>query len=351
MALTRLAKKFAVAGTAGLGLLALILVFANALGSWFYARWDMTAHSTYSLSPSSRQWVRKLQEPVVIKAFFSPDLPPPYTTYARYTKDILTEYRSASHGKIRFEFVPAKDPQEFAARASEAGMLPVQFTKMASDQLQVQQGFMGLSIFYRDRSETVPVIDSVEGLEYTLTSRIVKMTRENKKVIAFTTGHGEPTWKMRRTKLFQDLSALYEIHDVALPLSSTGTIVADALVVFGPSLHMDDKSLGAIDQAVKSGIPTAFLIDETRVLLQQFSVSPLSTGLEDLLQRYGVKLGNRLVLDPQCETVAMTQQAGYIALTSNVRYAFIPSVNHFGSTQPLLREIETLSVPFTVRNE
>jgi len=55
---------------------------------------------------------------------------------------------------------------------------------MGSSQFQVRRGFMGLVIFYRDHTDTVPVIKDVESLEYELTSRLTRMTRRHKKVIA-----------------------------------------------------------------------------------------------------------------------------------------------------------------------
>src|SRR5438105_15532817 len=92
----------------GVLLAGVILVLVNVLSSWLYARWDTTHFHAYSLSPSSKKLVRSLDDPVVIKAYFSRDLPSPYNTYGRYVKDVLTEYRAASHGRVLFDCVRTK---------------------------------------------------------------------------------------------------------------------------------------------------------------------------------------------------------------------------------------------------
>src|SRR5687767_5723203 len=90
----------------GVALLGLGLLLLNILAGWVNLRLDLTQTRAYSLSGSSKKLVKNLDDRVVIKAYFTPDLPSPYNAYARYVKDLLTEYRAASGGRVRFEFVP-----------------------------------------------------------------------------------------------------------------------------------------------------------------------------------------------------------------------------------------------------
>src|SRR5690242_15305250 len=89
-------RAWAITSASGLVLTGVIVVLLNILANWFFLRLDLTRHGAYSLSPSSKNLVRKLEDPVVIKAYFSPDLPAPYNAYGRYVKDLLTEYHNAS---------------------------------------------------------------------------------------------------------------------------------------------------------------------------------------------------------------------------------------------------------------
>jgi len=162
---------WAMTSASGVFLAGVIVVLVNVLANWVFFRLDMTQQGAYSLSPSSKRLVRSLEDPVVIKAYFSPDLPPPYNAYERYVRDMLTEYRAASKGRVRFEFVLTHPSPSFEQAAMEANLAPLQFEQMGSDQLQIRRGFMGLVIQYRNKSETLPVIKRIDGIEYDVTRR------------------------------------------------------------------------------------------------------------------------------------------------------------------------------------
>ena len=274
-------KLLALSSAAGLGLLAVVLILLNVLSNWCSARWDMTSHHTYSLSPASKKLVRHLEDPVIIKAFFSPDLPEPYNAYERYVKDMLTEYHAASSGKVRFEFELTQPAKSFEEHAQEANLLPIQFEEMGSDQLQIRRGYMGLVFYYRDHSEVLPVVKDLQGLEFDITSRIARMAQTQKRTILLTSGHGETEWRTAGSKLAQDLEELYGLQDLHLPPQvSTAPVQADALVIIGPRQKFDDKSLWAIDQAIMKGIPAVFLVDNKNFMMRQFMVSPIGYGAQ-----------------------------------------------------------------------
>jgi gliding-associated putative ABC transporter substrate-binding component GldG len=342
-------KQLAITSAAGLVLFGLFLVLVNVVANWVYLRFDLTARHAYSLSSSSKRLVKELEDPLVIKVYFTPDLPSPYNTYGRYVRDLLTEYRGASHGKVRFEFMLPAPQKEFEQRAMEAGLAPVQFQEAGSNQLNIRRGFMGLVMYYRDKTEVIPAIRSVDGLEYDITTRLARMARRQKKVIAFTSGHNEMAWRTPQSPLAQTLGDMFEFQDWALPMAATTTLKADALFVVGPRQAFDAKSQWAIDQAIMRGIPTAFLLDSRTLALRQFMVSPQNTGLNPLLQHYGIVIGDQLVCDEQSENVSMTQNIGGLALTTSVRYQFIPLVTLFPKSHPILRDIDSVGLPFAYR--
>jgi len=341
-------KELAITSAGGLVLMAIIVLFVNILSNWVFLRVDITARRAYSLSASSKRLVRGLQDPVTIKAYFSPNLPSPYDSLERYVRDMLTEYRAASHGKVRFQFVLTQPAKEFEQQAQEANLAPLQFEQMGSDQLQIQRGYMGLVFYYRDHVETLPVVRGVEGLEFDITSRIARMAKTNKKSIAVTTGHGETDWLGAQSKLAQDMTQLYDLRPLSLAGGTTAPIQADALLVVGPTQKFDDKSLWEIDQAIMRGIPAAFLVDAKGLELTRFMAFPQNTGLLELLKAYGVSFGDRLVYDAQCQTIGVTQNLGGLAFTSSIRYPFIPLVTQLDKNQPLLLGIDTVAMPFTV---
>jgi len=339
-------RKLAVTSLAGLGVIALIVLLINTLGNWVFFRLDLTRQHAYSLSASSKKLVRELSDPVIIKAYFTPDLPPPYNVYERYARDLLAEYRSASRGKVRFEFALPSPAADFERKAGEAGLIPVQFEEVGSDQFQVRRGYMGLVLFHRDKAETLPIVKDVQQLEYDITSRIAKMAARNKKTIGLTSGHGEIPWQTGQSKLAADMGDLYTLQDISLPLSATAPINVDAIMVVGPKQKWDDKSIWAVDQAVMRGIPVAFFVDIKNLMINQFYVSSQDSGLGDLLNHYGIQLGDRLVYDAQCETINLTQNMGGFAFTSAMRYPYIPQIDRIMTTHPIGRGLDAVGLPF-----
>jgi gliding-associated putative ABC transporter substrate-binding component GldG len=350
MAITERQKKLAITSGAGVLLTGVILLLINVLAAWVPLRLDLTRSHAYSLSKSSRKLARSLEDPVVIKVYFSPDLPSPYNTFGRYVKDLLTEYRSASRGRIRFEFEPSQPAAAFEEHAMQAGLSPLQFEEMGSNQLAIKRGFMGLVMFYRDHSETLPVIKGLDHLEYDLTSRLARMARKNKKVIGNVIGHSEIEWRSSQIKAAQDLPSFYDLErSIPLPPSTTAPVDVDAILIVGPQQKYDEKSLWQIDQAIMHGTPVAFLIDTKRFLAQQFYVMPQSSGLEDLLKTYGVKVGDQLIYDFQCATVGMTQNIGGLAFNTQVRFPYVPMITNVEKNHPLLSGVESIGLPFATR--
>jgi ABC-2 type transport system permease protein len=85
------------------------LVLVNIIGLQFFARFDLTRDKQYTLSEATRETMSALDAPVKVTAYFSKDLPPPFSQNTRYTMDLLEEYRAASNGQLSFELI---DPQE-----------------------------------------------------------------------------------------------------------------------------------------------------------------------------------------------------------------------------------------------
>ena len=89
-----------------------IVVLVNILAISWFARVDLTADGLYSLSDASRATVENLDDPISVRAYFTSDLPAPYSSTSRYVKDLLDEYATYSHGMLRYQFI---DPVEFPA--------------------------------------------------------------------------------------------------------------------------------------------------------------------------------------------------------------------------------------------
>lgn len=154
----------------------IILVLVNALVYQFTPVFDFTRDKVYSLSKESKLLVRSFNEPVTIKLFITPNLPPPFSTYEKYVKDLLSQYKAASRGKLKIEVIDAsKTPTE----ARDYGIAPSQINVLEKDQTQMKVAYLGLSFIYGKSFEVIPFVGNTEGLEYAMSTTIKKLIEKN----------------------------------------------------------------------------------------------------------------------------------------------------------------------------
>jgi len=155
-------------------LFVILLVLANFVGRKAFLRFDLTQPKSYSISKSSKQLVKTLEEPLSIKVFFDDNLPSPYNSYAQYIKDLLAEYEGAAGKNFSVSYMDMKkaDNQELA---SDFGLRQIQIQEVKNNEVGLKQVYMGMVISYGDAVEKLDAVTSIDGLEYKITSTISNM--------------------------------------------------------------------------------------------------------------------------------------------------------------------------------
>lgn len=169
-----------------------VVILVNVAGMTLFFRWDITGGGIYSISRASKEVVSTLSEPLTVKVFFSKNLPAPHNTTERYLRDLLEEY--AIHGNryfnYRFHEVSAeegdipKKARENQELARTYGIHPVQVQVIEKDEVKFQKAYMGLVLIHGDLIERIPTISSTEGLEYRLTTAIMKLNNKVSALLA-----------------------------------------------------------------------------------------------------------------------------------------------------------------------
>lgn len=347
-----------------------ILVAVNVIGIGLFGRADLTRDKQFTLSAASKDAVQRLSTPVTVTAYFTKDLPPPYSTNARYVKDLLEEYYNASNENFRYELIDPtaeesdadkekkKDVKQdiFGRQVREAtsmekelqtlGIPPVQVRVNEDDKLEVKRAYMGIAVKVGDKHEVIPVVQETAQLEYDLTTLIRKATREKAPKIAVLQGHGGPTPQQGLERVAQLLAAHYDV--APLDLTSTPSIPddVDALIVAGPETPLSDAELRAIDSFVMSGRSAAFFLDNTKPDLQQLQTQDVEHGLGGLLASYGATIEKGLVLDAKCATLNVQQQRGAMRIMQPVRYPYVPIVEQLAADSPISRGLGGIAFPF-----
>ena len=155
-------------------LLIILLVLLNLVGANAFFRLDLTSPKSYSLSQSSKELVKNLEEPLSVKVFFSENLPSPYNTVEQYLKDILVEYKGSANKNFSYEFFDMSKPEN-EELASSYRIRQKQIQEVKDNEVGFKNVFMGLALVYADSIEVLDDLVSPDGLEYRLSTTMSKM--------------------------------------------------------------------------------------------------------------------------------------------------------------------------------
>ncbi len=347
-----------------------IVVLVNMLALGWFVRVDLTEHGLYTLSEASQATVENLEDPVSIRAYFTADLPAPFSSTSRYVKDLLDEYATYSHGMLQYQFIDPveEETEEDKAKRKELrqdifgrtvrerttqeyellglGIPAVQIQVNEGDKLEIKQAYMGIVLRYGEKQEVIPLIQDTAGIEYELTSLIRKLVRSKTPEIAFLTGHEGPDLRQELGQIYGRMEELYNVREVDLSQEQDLDDAIDGIIIAGAATPFNEAEQRAIDQFVMNGKGAAFLLDRISVDRRTLSQNPIDHGLDGLLEHYGVKIGDGLVLDVESSMVNVSQQRRLIQITQPVPYPYIPVPRQLNSEHPLTQGLTGVTFPF-----
>ncbi|HAL55500.1 MAG TPA: hypothetical protein DCP63_03200 [Bacteroidetes bacterium] len=321
-----------------------ILVLLNFISVRLFGRLDLTSQNVYTLSDASKSLVQSLDDRVTVKAYFTEDLPSPYNNNRRAVLDLLNEYKAYASGNLTYEFInPTGEKGE--QDAQQQGISPVQVQVVKEDKFEVKRGYLGLIMLYEDRKEVLPVVQNLSTLEYDISSALKRLTTRTKKKIGYTSGHQEPDlYSMRQVQ--QALSQQYDLAAVDLSKSDPVPVDIAALLVISPQSRFTDSASYHIDQYLMRGGKVAFLLNKINANLQARMGQPNDTGLEDMLQDYGIRINPDLIRDAQCANISVMQQQGPFTVQSQIPFPYIPLASNFSRDNPIVKDLQGLLFHF-----
>jgi gliding-associated putative ABC transporter substrate-binding component GldG len=334
------------------------LVLLNIVAYFGFIRLDFTAGRSYSLSPASKRVLRRMDDVVLIRAVFSRELPDQYRFARMYVNDLLQEYRANSWGKVRFEFVDPTLPKAVLSErdVQAMGIMPVQFTQLAQNEYKAKKGYMGLAMLHGDRTEVIPVVENVATLEYDITSNLKKLTQTTRKTIGVITGHqeydlsGEMFANLRR-----NMEKMYDFRTInpgdASQVDQLRT--ADALLVISPKFNYTDKELFALDQAIVSGVPAAFLMGTYTVDVNRGAMARrITSNVFDLLAGYGVRVLSGMVAEHPLasQQISIRTREGGFLLNNIIPFPLLPIISEatggINRASPIVKDLNRVVLPF-----
>ena len=327
-----------------------VLVVLNTISQRTFMRWDLTENQQFSISPSTKNILKNLDDRVTIKLFFSKNLPPVMMVQERRVRDLLDEYRAYSKGKIVVQRIDPASSDDLKQQVRSIGIPEVQMTFREKDKVEVKNGYLGMGIFYLDRTEVIPIVQNVDNLEYDLTSAIRKVSTDTVTKIGFLSGNEERDITQDYSFIQGALNQQYETTVVSLENGQPIPPAISILIIAGPRNQYSDRDLFEIDQFVMRGGKLVVLLDTVAIDFQQgLMAQPLKTGLEKLLTHYGIQINTDLVLDRYNDRLTYSESPdNRIQYVTTVNYPFFVKVTSENfADSPMLRGLQTVTMPWT----
>ncbi len=165
-----------------------------------WARADITAGNQYSLSAATEAQLARLQEPLLIRGYFSAKTHPLLAPLVPKIRNLLEEYSVAGGDRLRVEFVdPTRDREAEEEAAARYGIQPVPFQTADRYQSSVVSSYFDLVIAYGDQYEKLGFRDLIEvktrgegDLDVVLKNPEYAITRAIRKVTSAWAAGGNP---------------------------------------------------------------------------------------------------------------------------------------------------------------
>jgi ABC-2 type transport system permease protein len=347
-----------------------ILVLVNVLAVRFFGRADLTRDKIFTLSGASTSLMRKLDDKLVVKAYFTKNLPGRFASLERNVRDVLEEYRQYSGGKMVVEFTDPTGNEAEEETAKNLGIQKMPNPDIEKDQTTIKEGYRGISFSYGQETEAIGAVDSAVGIEYLITTTIKKVVGK-KATIGFLVGHGEPEVEppsdpqrpvlpeeRKNRGAYRNIRNNLDIYTYKQVDLKKGEVDVpadvDALVIVGPTQPFEDKELYRIDQFLLRGKSVAVILSGVDVAAKRQQDMPMlpptyetkvnASKLRELLGAYGIELGSSLVYDGQAASFSAQCQPVPIPLPRP--YPAWPVVTAFDDKSPLTYRLGSLTLTY-----
>ena len=289
----------------------------------------------FSLSPSSENIVKNLDDRLTIKVYFSDDLPNELGNTRRYLQDILEEYRAVSK-EINFYFFDPSSDSELEEQARKDGIQPVQMQALENDQMVVKKVYLGMILLYEDKKETLPVIQTTAGLEYMVSTKIKSLINLDKKTIGLM--HLDPNNTYKNENIKRQLDQHYSFRSINSENEIPDNI--DLLLLTGAVDTLGEITINSLTEFLEAGKKILLTQSGVKADLQLQQANQINSNIFEFLKSYRLDLKRNLVLDGKCGKVTVQVQQGPFLIPYPMDYPFFPIIDKFNKNQIVVADLE-----------
>jgi ABC-2 type transport system permease protein len=144
-------------------LVVLLLILNLTVSRNSLPRLDLTENSRYTLSETTRSTLASLDQPLLLRGYFSERTHPMLNALVPRIQDLLEEYRIAGEGRVRVEIVdPQKAPDMEQEAAEKYGIESTAFQTADRYQASLVSSWFDLLVQYGDQFQTLNYADLIE---------------------------------------------------------------------------------------------------------------------------------------------------------------------------------------------
>jgi len=247
-------------------------------------------------------------------------------------KSIVEDLNHKSYGKLEFQYLDPTKDSSLETLSEKYNLMNLKWPSLSDGEIQPGKGTIGLVMEYGDKAVTIPLLQVLRvpliGTQYSLVDleKIEEIISQNleslihiNEDLGYLADHGtlklsggSPEDSTRQDFLsnFRSLiSQNYTIKNVNLKDGKIPDSI-DCLVIVRPTEKFTDYELFQIDQFLMRGKSLALFLDAFNEIIppgqrargfnQGPRYVPLDTGLEKLLEHYGIRIKKSYAMDENC---------------------------------------------------
>ena len=256
---------------------------------------DLTEGSLFTLSEGTRAVLKKVEEPITARLYFSSILgeqSPPHARYYERVRELLEQYANLTNGRFRLQLFnpePFSDDEDSAVAYGLAG-IPINEVG--------DLGYFGLAASNStDDNEVVPFFtpEREAFLEYDLTKLVLGLATPKKKTVGvlsslpinggFLPGAGNrPRWSV-----IEQINEFFEVQPISRDEPTISEDIGVLMVVHPKKLSPETKY--AIDQFVlRGGKALVFVDPAAEADMPPMTYVPGKSEFGNLLKAWGLEL-------------------------------------------------------------
>ncbi len=349
--------------------ISIILLIAY-ISSFLYFRIDLTSDKRYTLSETTKNILKNLDDIVFVKVYLDGELNIPFKKMQKNLRETLDEFKVYAKSYLEYEFINPFEDTDPKTRNNVFNELYKKGLKPSNIVSSDEEGgfsekviFPGVIINYRGIEVAVNLLrnnpglsseeninNSIQSLEYELINKIRSITNTKAEKIAFIEGHGELN-EFQVGDITQELANYFQV-DRGQINGKPGIIDEyKAIIIAKPTRKFSEADKFVIDQYIMNGGKVLWFIDEVNVSLDSLingsTIALINQlNIEDLLFRYGVRINPNLIQDIQCNLIPVnTALAGNPANFVPAPWPYYPLLTAPPS-HPVTRNLNMIKTEF-----